>query len=127
MTRRTLTWTATAEAIAAFSGGGRTLPLENLHTDVEVARSIGFDDVVAQGIQQVAVVAADLRADVGPDWDRGGRVMAKFLSPVLPGMTVEYVISETEPGDGERRRFSILGSVGDTPVLALDAVVAAAG
>jgi acyl dehydratase len=90
--RRFATPTGDGEAIAlparrithamceAFSG-----PVRNYHTDVEMARALGFPDIVVQGMMSVCFLA-DLATDrYGSGFLAGGKLDVRLVNVVWPG------------------------------------------
>jgi len=61
----------------AFSG-----PSKNYHTDREMARALGFPDIVVQGMMSVCFVADALAARFGPGWHQGGKLDVRLVNVV---------------------------------------------
>lgn len=94
------TRTITHAMCEAFSG-----PTRNYHTDQEMARALGFPDIVVQGMMSVCFVAELLTARFGDGFHRGGTLDVRLVNVVWPndrlathGMVREIV------AEGSRRR-----------------------
>lgn len=92
--------TITRAMCEAFSG-----PVRNYHTDQEMARALGFPDIVVQGMMSVCFVAECLSARFGDGFHRGGNLDVRLVNVVWPldrltthGMVREIVV------EGGRRR-----------------------
>ncbi len=90
----------THEMCVAFSGPGR-----NYHTDVEMARALGFPDIVVQGMWTVCLVADMLAMHYGAGWLAGGKLDVRLVNVVWPRdeITAQGLVRETVP-EGSRRR-----------------------
>jgi acyl dehydratase len=64
----------------AFSG-----PSRNYHTDVEMARALGFPDIVVQGMMSVCFVADLLTAGYGTGFLAGGKLDVRLVNVIWPG------------------------------------------
>jgi hypothetical protein len=64
----------------AFSGPGG-----NYHTDQEMARALGFPDIVVQGMMSVCFVADALALRYGAGWHHGGKLDVRLVNVVWPG------------------------------------------
>ena len=97
---RRLSRTITLAMCEAFSG-----PHENYHTDREMARMLGFPDVVVQGMMSVCFVADLLAAAFGDGWHAGGKLDVRLVNVVWPEDTVTARgrVRETVV-EGSRRR-----------------------
>jgi acyl dehydratase len=84
----------------AFSG-----PSRNYHTDVEMARALGFPDIVVQGMMSVCLVADLLTARYGAGFLAGGKLDVRLVNVVWPGdaITTRGQIRETV-SEGSRSR-----------------------
>ena len=72
--------TITHAMCEAFSG-----PHKNYHTDVEMARALGFPDIVVQGMMSVCFIA-DLATDrYGDGFLAGGKLDVRLVNVVWPG------------------------------------------
>jgi acyl dehydratase len=80
---RPLSRTITLPMCEAFSG-----PHKNYHTDREMARMLGFPDVVVQGMMSVCFVADLLAGAFGPGFAAGGKLDVRLVNVVWPGDTV---------------------------------------
>jgi acyl dehydratase len=67
----------------AFSG-----PSQNYHTDVEMARALGFPDIVVQGMMSVCFVADLLTQRWGDGFLAGGKLDVRLVNVVWPGDAV---------------------------------------
>jgi acyl dehydratase len=92
--------TITLAMCEAFSG-----PHKNYHTDREMARMLGFPDVVVQGMMSVCFVADMLAAAFGEGWQAGGKLDVRLVNVVWPEDTVTARgrVRETV-AEGSRRR-----------------------
>jgi acyl dehydratase len=94
------TRTVTHAMCQAFSG-----PSRNYHTDVEMARALGFPDIVVQGMMSVCLVADAMALRFGPGWQHGGALDVRLVNVVWPGdaITTTGLVRETVQ-EGRRRR-----------------------
>jgi acyl dehydratase len=67
----------------AFSG-----PSRNYHTDREMARALGFPDIVVQGMMSVCFVSDILTARFGIGWHCGGKLDVRLVNVVWAGDTL---------------------------------------
>ena len=72
--------TITHAMCEAFSG-----PSRNYHTDAEMARALGFPDVVVQGMMSVCFVADLMTQRYGDGFLAGGRLDVRLVNVVWPG------------------------------------------
>src|SRR5262249_29556809 len=63
----------------AFSG-----PSRNYHTDVDMARALGFPDIVVQGMMSVCFVADAMALQFGDGWQYGGTLDVRLVNVVWP-------------------------------------------
>jgi acyl dehydratase len=93
----------TLEMCEAFSG-----PSRNYHTDREMARALGFPDVVVQGMMSVCFVAELLAARFGMGWHQGGKLDVRLVNVIWPEdvVTVRGKVREPVP-EGRRRRVHL--------------------
>ena len=63
----------------AFSG-----PHRSYHTDREMARAMGFPDVVVQGMMSVCFVSEIMTRNFGPGWFCGGKLNVSLVNVVWP-------------------------------------------
>ncbi len=86
----------------AFSG-----PHKNYHTDQEMARALGFPDVVVQGMMSVCFVSEIMTRNFGPGWFCGGKLNVSLVNVVWPNdqLKVRGKIRE-EVGEGPRTRVT---------------------
>ena len=84
----------------AFSGPGR-----NYHTDQEMARALGFPDVVVQGMWTVCLAADTMALRYGDGFSAGGTLDVRLVNVVWPGdaLTATGRVREVVP-EGSRRR-----------------------
>ena len=84
----------------AFSG-----PTRNYHTDVEMARALGFPDIVVQGMLSVCFVADLMTGRFGDGFHAGGKLDVRLVNVVWPNdvITTRGKIRETVR-EGSRRR-----------------------
>jgi acyl dehydratase len=87
----------------AFSG-----PVKNYHTDVEMARALGFPDVVVQGMMSVCFVADLMTARYGAGFLAGGRLDVRLVNVVWPTdeITARGKVREVI-AEGARRRAHV--------------------
>jgi acyl dehydratase len=64
----------------AFSG-----PSRNYHTDVEMARALGFPDIVVQGMMSVCFVADLVTERYGVGFLAAGKLDVRLVNVVWPG------------------------------------------
>ena len=84
----------------AFSG-----PSRNYHTDQEMARALGFPDIVVQGMMSVCFAADLLTARYGEGFLAAGKLDVRLVNVVWPGdaITARGRVRETTR-EGSRRR-----------------------
>jgi acyl dehydratase len=92
--------TITHPMCEAFSG-----PHRSYHTDVEMARALGFPDIVVQGMMSVCFVADLLTRRYGDGFLAGGKLDVRLVNVVWPGdaIAVRGRVREVAP-EGTRRR-----------------------
>jgi acyl dehydratase len=95
--------TITLAMCEAFSG-----PSRNYHTDREMARALGFPDVVVQGMMSVCFVAELVAARFGMGWHQGGRLDVRLVNVVWPEdvITTRGRVREIV-AEGRRRRVHL--------------------
>lgn len=78
----------------------------NFHNDLELAKSHGLDNTIAQGLQTCGYFSDACTDFFGADWFTSGRVKAKFLLPVFPdsALTVSGKVTGQEDADGGKIR-----------------------
>ena len=93
--------TITHAMCEAFSG-----PEKNYHTDQEMARALGFPDIVVQGMLSICLVADLLETRFGDGWQHGGRLDVRLVNVVWVDDTlrVRGRVREALP-EGDRRRL----------------------
>jgi acyl dehydratase len=67
----------TLEMCRAFSGPG-----ENYHTNREMARALGFPDIVVQGMMALCFLSGLLTREYGHGWLRGGKMAVSLVNVV---------------------------------------------
>ena len=67
----------TLEMCKAFSG-----PSENYHTNREMARTLGFPDIVVQGMMALCFLSGLLTKQFGEGWYRGGKMSVNLVNVV---------------------------------------------
>ena len=72
--------TITHAMCEAFSG-----PHRNYHTDVEMARALGFPDIVVQGMMSVCFIADLATSRYGDGFLAGGKLDVRLVNVVWPG------------------------------------------
>lgn len=74
-----------------------------IHTDPEFARSVGFDDVILQGLCTMTFVHQALAEWSGGDPDAVESLEVRFLDPVYPGdeLAIEGTVDAVEDGVAE--------------------------
>jgi len=94
------TRTVTHDMCQTFSG-----PTRNYHTDREMARALGFPDIVVQGMMSVCFVADALALRYGAGWHHGGKLDVRLVNVVWPGdtITARGLVREIVP-EGARQR-----------------------
>jgi acyl dehydratase len=65
----------TLEMCRAFSGPG-----ENYHTNREMARALGFPDIVVQGMMTLCFLSGLLNREFGEGWYRGGKMSVSLVN-----------------------------------------------
>jgi acyl dehydratase len=73
----------TLEMCRAFSG-----PSENYHTNRDMARALGFPDIVVQGMLPLCLLSGLLTREFGDGWYRGGRMSVALVNVVWCGNAV---------------------------------------
>lgn len=74
----------TLEMCKAFSG-----PMENYHNNREMARALGFPDVVVQGMMTLCFLSGLLTRELGLGWYHGGQMSVSLVNVVWGGDTVQ--------------------------------------
>lgn len=92
--------TITHAMCVAFSG-----PEKNYHTDQEMARALGFPDIVVQGMLSVCLVAELMAHAFGLGWHLAGKLDVRLVNVVWPNDTLTTRGKLTEEiAEGSRRR-----------------------
>jgi acyl dehydratase len=87
----------------AFSG-----PTENYHTNREMARALGFPDIVVQGMMPLCFLSALLTREFGEGWYRGGKMSVSLVNVVWGEDVVSARASvRDEAAEGPRRRVHL--------------------
>jgi acyl dehydratase len=73
----------TLEMCRAFSG-----PSENYHTNREMARALGFPDIVVQGMMTLCFLSGLLSTEFGEGWYRGGKMSVSLVNVVWCNDTI---------------------------------------
>lgn len=93
---------------------GDTMPI---HTDDEVAKSVGLPGIIAHGLCTMAMCSQSVIATVaGGDPTRLRRLAVRFAANVFPGNDVVTSIYEVGPGDGSTVYAFEAASQGDLVV-----------
>jgi acyl dehydratase len=71
--------TITHAMCIAFSG-----PYKSYHTDQEMARALGFPDIVVQGMMSVCFVSEIMTRNFGAGWFCGGKLNVSLVNVVWP-------------------------------------------
>ena len=106
--------TVTHAMCEAFSG-----PTRNYHTDAEMARALGFPDIVVQGMLSVCFVADAVALRFGDGWHHGGTLDVRLVNVVWPGDTISTtgVVRDVVPeGAHERVLLDVWSSKDDGTV-----------
>lgn len=95
--------TITLEMCQAFSG-----PHRNYHTDREMARAMGFPDVVVQGMMSVCFLSELMTTEFGDGWFHGGKLSVSLVNVVWPGDALLILAQERETvPEGEHARVHV--------------------
>jgi acyl dehydratase len=87
----------------AFSG-----PSRNYHTDREMARALGFPDIVVQGMLSICFVADLLEARFADGWQHGGKLDVRLVNVVwVEDTVVTRGTVREEFAEGDRRRVVV--------------------
>ncbi len=92
--------TVTLAMCQAFSG-----PQRNYHTDREIARALGFPDIVVQGMMSVCFLSELMTREFGEGWFCGGKLDVKLVNVLWVEETVRacgQVREEVPEGDKVR-------------------------
>ena len=119
------TRTVTHDMCQAFSGPGR-----NYHTDQEMARALGFPDIVVQGMMSVCFVADTLALRYGAGWHHGGKLDVRLVNVVWPGdtITARGLVREIVPeGSRERALLEVWSTKADGTVTVIGTASALLG
>jgi len=119
------TRTVTHGMCQAFSGPGR-----NYHTNQEMARALGFPDIVVQGMMSVCFVADALALRYGAGWHHGGNLDVRLVNVVWPGdtITARGLVREIVPeGSQERALLDVWSTKADGTVTVIGTASALLG
>ncbi len=97
----------TAELLRRYSRRG------NFHSDVDAAATIGYQRLVAQGMQAAAPAYGLLLDEWGDDFLAGGTIELKFVGMVVADTTVDADVELDAASDSA----TISVSVGDRTVV----------
>jgi len=88
------------EMCKAFSG-----PADNYHTNREMARALGFPDVVVQGMMTLCFLSGLLTRELGMGWLRGGKMAVNLVNVVWAEDTItsRAKLREEVPEGSHRR------------------------
>jgi acyl dehydratase len=92
--------TITLAMCQAFSG-----PHRSYHTDQEMARALGFPDVVVQGMMSVCFISEIMTRNFGAGWFCGGKLSVSLVNVVWPNdrVAVRGKIREEVPEGAKTR------------------------
>lgn len=108
------TRTITHAMCEAFSG-----PTKNYHTDVEMARALGFPDIVVQGMMSVCFVADAVAHRFGDGFHCGGTLDVRLVNVVWPRdaiTTTGLVRERVREGDQDRVHLDVWSTKADGTV-----------
>jgi acyl dehydratase len=90
----------TLDMCRAFSG-----PHPNYHTDPEMARALGFPDVVVQGMMSICFLSEMMTKAFGLGWLHGGKMNVNLVNVLWGGekITAHGRVRETTPEAGRVR------------------------
>ena len=92
--------TITIAMCQAFSG-----PHRNYHTDQEMARALGFPDIVVQGMMSVCFISEIMTRNFGAGWFCGGKLNVSLVNVVWPNdrLAVRGKVREEVPEGAKTR------------------------
>lgn len=93
------------EMCQLFSG-----PQKNYHNDVEMARKLGFPDIVVQGMMSLCFISEMMTSRFGMGWLAGGRMNVNLVNVLWQGETVAShgrVIERLPEGPRERAEVQV--------------------
>ena len=91
------------EMCRAFSG-----PSENYHTNREMARALGFPDIVVQGMMSLCFISGLLTRELGDGWWQGGKMTVSLVNVVWCDDVITSRAKVTsEVPEGARRRIHL--------------------
>jgi acyl dehydratase len=95
----------TLEMCQLFSG-----PQKNYHNDVEMARALGFPDIVVQGMMSLCFISEMMTQRFGAGWYVGGRMNVNLVNVLWQGETVRScgrVVGRAPEGSRERSEVQV--------------------
>jgi acyl dehydratase len=93
----------TVEMCKAFSG-----PNDNYHTNREMARELGFPDIVVQGMMTLCFLSGVLTREFGLGWHRGGKMSVNLVNVVwAEDVITAHAKVRDETPEGARRRVGV--------------------
>jgi acyl dehydratase len=92
--------TITHAMCVAFSG-----PHKSYHTDQEMARALGFPDIVVQGMMSVCFISEIMTRNFGAGWFCGGKLNVSLVNVVWPNdaLRVRGKVREAVPEGAKTR------------------------
>ncbi|MGH7788705.1 MAG: hypothetical protein ACRERC_17680 [Candidatus Binatia bacterium] len=98
-----VTRTITVPMCEAFSG-----PVRNYHTDREMARALGFPDIVVQGMWSICLIAEVMTHTFGVGWFCGGQLNVNLVNVLWADETLTAAgrVRETSP-EGRHQRVLV--------------------
>jgi 3-hydroxybutyryl-CoA dehydratase len=92
--------TITIAMCQAFSG-----PHRSYHTDQEMARALGFPDIVVQGMMSVCFISEIMTRNFGAGWFCGGKLNVSLVNVVWPNdrLAVRGKVREEVPEGAKTR------------------------
>jgi acyl dehydratase len=93
----------TLDMCQKFSGPGK-----NYHTDREMARKLGFPDIVVQGMMSLCLLSEMMTQRFGTGWFVGGRMNVNLVNVIWQGETVTAagIVVDHRP-EGTARRAEL--------------------
>lgn len=93
----------TLDMCRAFSG-----PADNYHTDREMARALGFPDVVVQGMMTLCFLSGLLTREFGLGWMAGGKMAVNLVNVVwAEDVVTARAAAREETAEGAKRRVHL--------------------
>ena len=94
--------TLTPELCLAATDGKR-----NYHSDAEIARQMGFPEVVVQGVFNANIVSALMTRRFGAGWWSGGQMRMSFVNVIWGGDDLRACVAVRELVDEEPNRRAL--------------------